>query len=266
MSTKMKKNSSKEYSSDFNKGRSEIFSKLDTKLNIIQNNLKTKMCKAFEQTGKCEYGKKCHYAHTKDELRKPPCMFKSLCKKKNCPYDHSDNIVLPTIPEKIKSKKTKKEIEPFIITFSDTDDDDEEEIERRRKQEEERKRYEDIEHSEYTQTFLRRMMEIGEISKDAFDAYIHRCNQYSKKCNMRDSNNDSPVPFKKNNRDFYNESPVPFKRDLPQRSDIEIPSPFKKTEIIEEGMTVKIQTIEIKCNTEQQSDKLISLLKDMKLF
>ena len=252
MCSKIKKT---ECSSDFNKGRTEIFSKLDTKLNIIQNNLKTKMCKAFEQTGKCEYGKKCHYAHTKEELRKPPCMFKELCKKKNCPYDHSKDIVLPTIPEKIKPKKTKKEVEPFIITFSDTDEDDEELQERRMKKEEDRKRYEEFMNSEY-----------GMRMRSEMEESIRREYEYIKKCNMRDSNSDSPVPFKKNNRNMYNDSPVPFKKDLQMDSKIETPYPFKKTEITEEGMVVKIQTIEIKCNTEQQSDKLISLLKDMNLF
>lgn len=263
--TKDKKNKSSwkvTKSSKFNKNRSEVFSKLDDKIIITQNNLKTKMCRDFEKNGSCRFGANCHYAHNKDEIRKSPCMFKNVCKKKNCPYDHSDNIVLPTIP-----KKTKKKTEPFIITFSDSDYDNEE-YQKRKREEEELKKFMEIYYaSEEFQMFRKRMIEIGEFSKElSIDEEIDSpINQSSKKCNKRDSHNDSPVPFKKNNKTLITDSPIQLKKEIQSESKIEIPVAFKKTDVFEDSMIVKIQTIEIKCNSEQQCDKLINLIKDMKL-
>ena len=38
-------------------------------MNIPYNNFKTQVCKYFEQTKQCHYGKNCTYAHGSDELR-----------------------------------------------------------------------------------------------------------------------------------------------------------------------------------------------------
>ena len=38
-------------------------------MNVPYNNFKTQVCKYFEQTKQCHYGKNCTYAHGSDELR-----------------------------------------------------------------------------------------------------------------------------------------------------------------------------------------------------
>ena len=80
--------------------RSEIFeSKVSDKTIIQRNKLKTQMCKRFTETGYCQYGKGCHFAHDKNEIRKPICFFGDKCKdKKNCGYDHSTEEI-PELPE-----------------------------------------------------------------------------------------------------------------------------------------------------------------------
>jgi hypothetical protein len=56
------------------------------------------MCKRFTETGYCQYGKGCHFAHDKSEIRKPICFFGDKCKdKKNCGYDHSTEEI-PELP------------------------------------------------------------------------------------------------------------------------------------------------------------------------
>ena len=42
---------------------------------------KTQLCSAFQETGECAYGAKCHFAHSQDELQdKPDLTATSLCK------------------------------------------------------------------------------------------------------------------------------------------------------------------------------------------
>ena len=79
--------------------RTEIFeSKVSDKTIIQRNKLKTQMCKRFTETGYCQYGKGCHFAHDKSEIRKPICFFGDNCKdKKNCGYDHSTEEI-PELP------------------------------------------------------------------------------------------------------------------------------------------------------------------------
>ncbi len=79
--------------------RTEIFeSKVSDKTIIQRNKLKTQMCKRFTETGYCQYGKGCHFAHDKSEIRKPICFFGDKCKdKKNCGYDHSTEEI-PELP------------------------------------------------------------------------------------------------------------------------------------------------------------------------
>jgi hypothetical protein len=86
--------------------RTEIFeSKVSDKTIIQRNKLKTQMCKRFTETGYCQYGKGCHFAHDKSEIRKPICFFGDKCKdKKNCGYDHSTEEIpeLPPIEQQPK--------------------------------------------------------------------------------------------------------------------------------------------------------------------
>jgi hypothetical protein len=79
--------------------RTDIFeSKVSDKTIIQRNKLKTQMCKRFTETGYCQYGKGCHFAHDKSEIRKPICFFCDKCKdKKNCGYDHSTEEI-PELP------------------------------------------------------------------------------------------------------------------------------------------------------------------------
>ncbi len=80
--------------------RTEIFETKVADKNIIQRNkLKTQMCKRFTETGYCDFGTGCHFAHDARELRKPICFFGDKCKnKKNCGYDHSTEEI-PEIPK-----------------------------------------------------------------------------------------------------------------------------------------------------------------------
>lgn len=85
--------------SQFNQLRTQAFTQFTDKKFIISNTHKTKMCNEFISTGRCRFGSTCHYAHTEAERRKAPCVFKSACKNKytTCPYDHSEEVVLPDV-------------------------------------------------------------------------------------------------------------------------------------------------------------------------
>ncbi len=95
----LSKMSIREKSSHKRDDRTEIFeSKVSDKTIIQRNKLKTQMCKRFTETGYCQYGKGCHFAHDKSEIRKPICFFGVNCKdKKNCGYDHSTEEI-PELP------------------------------------------------------------------------------------------------------------------------------------------------------------------------
>lgn len=58
----------------------------------ININFKTKLCKNYQENGKCKIGDKCLYAHGVSELRKKKkeCINKSECFKKNCPFLHPE--------------------------------------------------------------------------------------------------------------------------------------------------------------------------------
>jgi hypothetical protein len=125
-----------------NENRSFVFDKLKDKDLIQRNKWKTSMCEAFITTGKCKFKDRCMFAHTKEELRKPVCLFGEFCKNKDvCDKDHTPNAVIPMIPQKpyhiptakksaeqkIKDKEERKKAKPFRIELSD-DEEDEDEI------------------------------------------------------------------------------------------------------------------------------------------
>uniref|UniRef100_A0A6C0DKT1 C3H1-type domain-containing protein n=1 Tax=viral metagenome TaxID=1070528 RepID=A0A6C0DKT1_9ZZZZ len=80
--------------------RTEIFETKIADKNVIQRNkLKTQMCKRLTETGYCQFGNSCHFAHDKSELRKAICFFGDKCKdKKNCGYDHTTEEI-PELPK-----------------------------------------------------------------------------------------------------------------------------------------------------------------------
>jgi hypothetical protein len=94
--------------------RTEIFETKVADKNVIQRNkLKTQMCKRFTETGYCQFGKGCHFAHDKSELRKPICFFGDKCKdKKNCGYDHSTEEIPDLPPVEIIPKMWEVEVSP----------------------------------------------------------------------------------------------------------------------------------------------------------
>ncbi len=94
--------------------RTEIFETKVADKNVIQRNkLKTQMCKRFTETGYCQFGKGCHFAHEKSELRKPICFFGDKCKdKKNCGYDHSTEEIPDLPPVEIIPKMWEVEVSP----------------------------------------------------------------------------------------------------------------------------------------------------------
>ena len=80
--------------------RTEIFETKVTDKNLIQRNkLKTAMCKRMVETGNCQYGASCFFAHHQTEIRKPICFFGKDCKdKKSCPYDHATEVIPEMVP------------------------------------------------------------------------------------------------------------------------------------------------------------------------
>lgn len=118
--------------------RTEIFESKVTDKNLIQRNkLKTAMCKRMVDTGKCQYGESCFFAHHQSEIRKPICFFGEDCKNKNsCPYDHTTEVIPEMVPppkketvseeQSLTLKKTKHYYDPlkplpkdFKIEFED---------------------------------------------------------------------------------------------------------------------------------------------------
>jgi hypothetical protein len=104
----------REKSSHKRDDRTEIFeSKVSDKTIIQRNKLKTQMCKRFTETGYCQYGKGCHFAHDKSEIRKPICFFGDKCKdKKNCGYDHSTEEIPELPPVEQQPKIWEVEVSP----------------------------------------------------------------------------------------------------------------------------------------------------------
>jgi hypothetical protein len=80
--------------------RTEIFEKKVADKNLIQRNkLKTAMCKRMIETGKCQYGESCFFAHHESEIRKPICFFGKECKNKDtCGYDHTTETIPEMVP------------------------------------------------------------------------------------------------------------------------------------------------------------------------
>jgi hypothetical protein len=90
--------------------RTEIFETKVTDKNLIQRNkLKTAMCKRMVETGSCQYGASCFFAHHQSEIRKPICFFGDKCKNKDtCGYDHATEVIPEMVPpqEPIRKKYT----------------------------------------------------------------------------------------------------------------------------------------------------------------
>jgi hypothetical protein len=80
--------------------RTEIFETKVTDKNLIQRNkLKTAMCKRMVETGSCNYGSSCFFAHHQSEIRKPICFFGQDCKNKDtCGYDHTSEVIPEMVP------------------------------------------------------------------------------------------------------------------------------------------------------------------------
>lgn len=62
---------------------------------------KTEMCRSFEETGKCKYGNKCHFAHSQDEMRqvkRHPRYKTEVCRTYSetgsCPYGKRYDTIL----------------------------------------------------------------------------------------------------------------------------------------------------------------------------
>ena len=86
--------------------RAEIHEKIkNDKDYIARNRIRTNMCKDMIN-GSCIRGKKCIFAHSKEELRVSICAFKSLCTNPKCNFDHSENAVLPELPSNIDDENT----------------------------------------------------------------------------------------------------------------------------------------------------------------
>lgn len=104
--------------------RTEIFENKVADKDLIQRNkLKTAMCKRMVETGSCNYGASCFFAHTKEELRKPICFFKEECKNKDtCPYDHTTEVIPEMIPppQQPQKEQFKIELEPVESFYVDS--------------------------------------------------------------------------------------------------------------------------------------------------
>lgn len=114
--------------------RTEIFETKVTDKNLIQRNkLKTAMCKRMVETGNCQYGASCFFAHHQSEIRKPICFFGEKCKNKStCGYDHTTEVIPemvpppPQISKEVPIRKIKHQYDPlkplpndFKIEFED---------------------------------------------------------------------------------------------------------------------------------------------------
>ena len=124
-----------------NKSRTVVFEKLKDKDLLHRNKWKTSMCDVFIKTGKCKFKAYCMFAHSKEELRKPVCLFGEFCKNKNngCDKDHNPNAVIPMIPvkphypitakkpkeQKLKEREERKRLATDMkVEFSDDEEDD----------------------------------------------------------------------------------------------------------------------------------------------
>lgn len=124
-----------------NKSRTVVFEKLKDKDLLHRNKWKTSMCDVFLKTGKCKFKAYCMFAHSKEELRKPVCLFGEFCKNKHsgCDKDHNPNAIIPMIPvkphypitakkpkeQKIKEREERKRLATDMkVEFSDDEDED----------------------------------------------------------------------------------------------------------------------------------------------
>jgi len=67
------------------------FSSKQEMIRYIENfrlNYKTELCRNWESTGECEFGKECAYAHGKDELMRRPAHQHKNYKTKMCKNFH----------------------------------------------------------------------------------------------------------------------------------------------------------------------------------
>jgi len=279
-------------SSKFNKKRTEVFTKFSDKQNVVQYTLKTKMCEFIQKKKKCPYGSKCHYAHKEEELRKSPCWFKDTCKKKNCPYDHSDNIVLPEVPPPVVKKPP---IEPFIIVFSDSESDDEDVVKKTKRSDEEilfSKEYEEIRRCLFQEYILdcckypfmlknlkdnpllckifeeekSQDFNKSDYIKDVENIEPSTCETFLE----RDANRDSPVPFKKFRNDFKQEEKSKIYKKKCKKN--------KNTNVVN-NITISINSLNINYKDDDIKDSsnpkqfqnilngqdLITLLKELNL-
>jgi hypothetical protein len=79
---------------------------------MVNTKYKTMMCRHFEQTGNCQLGPKCHFAHGKEELRKitdplPPTVALEPQKTPSMPQAQSFNASNNAVPSNYKTVKCK---------------------------------------------------------------------------------------------------------------------------------------------------------------
>ncbi len=85
----------------FNSRRTTVFSQLSNKRLVSGNKNKSKMCKSIIDGTVCKFGNTCAFAHSESEIIRPTCLFGIACKTKGttCKFDHSKDIVPPTVNE-----------------------------------------------------------------------------------------------------------------------------------------------------------------------
>jgi len=103
--------------------RAEIHEKIkNDKEFVARNRIRTNMCKDMTENGCCSRGKKCIFAHSKQELRISICAFKSLCTNPKCNFDHSEDAILPELPniDEVESDENDlcKKLENLDIKFT----------------------------------------------------------------------------------------------------------------------------------------------------
>jgi len=77
----------------------------------VANEIKTKMCKNFEETGKCKFGAKCSFAHFTKEMLCPDFK-KGRCKQSDCKFLHPSSSEDSNPPKREKRNIKFLEIEP----------------------------------------------------------------------------------------------------------------------------------------------------------
>ena len=78
-----------------NLSRTVAFTSIYDTKQMNRNCYKSRMCELYLNSGSCEYGNRCMYAHSPEELRRPICVFfknGGFCKKGDaCDYSHDLN-------------------------------------------------------------------------------------------------------------------------------------------------------------------------------